>query len=139
MVLFGSKTLECNPGKHFSKLYTHEGMYEGQPSKAPVITLSASDTTSFFMPGTELVPPGAPKPPACTGLPKILGFDFSCCFLTLESAASCRAKALGQRHFMVHSNGTATAKIGAFEIDIEYSQSSALPVIYSDDLSDGYL
>ena len=141
----------CPVSDDFVTLYTAPGMYNKAPSRPPVIALSASETKSFFLAARPIE--GQNKGPACK-LPlgiKIPHFAWDCCFLSLFTAAACKAACQGSNacgskddvgdddnFFLVNFTGKFLLAQGAFNINVTATQ-ALLPTVFTQDLLDGWL
>eukprot|EP00301_Raphidiophrys_heterophryoidea_P009978 c15004_g1_i1.p1 GENE.c15004_g1_i1~~c15004_g1_i1.p1 ORF type:complete len:937 (-),score=240.65 c15004_g1_i1:203-3013(-) len=123
----------CATSTEFTRQLTAKGMYKDNVEK-DYVDLAPMTTTSFFSPS---VPQDNQAKGAMCYIPGVV--NLPCCFLANPVAAACRAKnVLGSDHIELSSNGTYTAEISNFVVDVSFVQSN-VTVVFDEYIISGFL
>jgi hypothetical protein len=126
----------CPTSTAMAELFSAPGMYEGNASRPAVIDMPPNERVTFFLPGRPL--PGQITQKPCTVLGVKVAGDYDCCMVSVQAAASCRAKAHGRKTFDVDIDSRFLLELGDFSLALR-SRQTKTPTLFADEMTAGFL
>ena len=126
----------CPTSTAMAELFSAPGMYEGNASRPAVIDMPPNERVTFFLPGRPL--PGQITQKPCTVLGVKVAGDYDCCMVSVQAAASCRAKAHGSKTFDVDIDSRFLLELGDFSLALR-SRQKRTPTLFADEMTAGFL
>ncbi len=126
----------CPTSTAMAELFSAPGMYEGNASRPAVVDMPPNERVTFFLPGRPL--PGQVTQRPCTVLGVKVAGTYDCCMVSVQAAASCRAKARGRKTFDVDIDSRFLLKLGDFSLALR-SRQRRTPTLFAEEMTAGFL